>query len=89
MVILSHKKSGIVLKLWHDSANSVDVMRLILSSGLLDPIGTSRVLINVFSGKDNSESPNLVDLIQSKPLQKNLYRGHNDIGLNVFFIERL
>ena len=44
MVILSHKKLGIVLKLWHVNANSVDVMRLNrLSSGLLDPIGTSRV----------------------------------------------
>ena len=46
MVILSHKKSGIVLKLWHVNANSVDVMRLnILSSGLLDPIGTSKVTL--------------------------------------------
>ena len=45
MVLLSHKKSGIVLKLWHFNANSVDVLRLnILSSGLLDPIGTSLVL---------------------------------------------
>ena len=44
MVILKYKKSGIVLKLWHVNANSVDVMRLnILSEGLLDPIGTSRV----------------------------------------------
>ena len=33
-----------VLKLWHVNANSVDAMRLnILSWGLLDPIGTSRV----------------------------------------------
>ena len=39
-----YKKSGKVLKLWHVNANSVDVMRLnILSWGLLDPIGTSRV----------------------------------------------
>ena len=44
MVILEYKKSGKVLKLWHVNANSVDVMRLnILSWGLLDPIGTSRV----------------------------------------------
>ena len=40
------QKSGKVLKLWHVNANSVDVMRLnILSWGLLDPIGTSRVKI--------------------------------------------
>ena len=44
MVILKYKKSGKVLKLWHVNANSVDVIRLnILSWGLLDPIGTSRV----------------------------------------------
>ena len=44
MVILSHEQSGIVLKLWHVNANSVDVMRLnILSSGLLNPYGSSRV----------------------------------------------
>ena len=44
MVILKYKKSGKVLKLWHVNANSVDVMRLnILSWGLLDTIGTSRV----------------------------------------------
>ena len=44
MLILSHKKRGNVLKLWHVNANGVYVMRLnILSSGLLDPIGTSRV----------------------------------------------
>ena len=41
MVILKYKKSGKVLKLWHVN-DSVDVMN-ILSSGLLDPIGTSRV----------------------------------------------
>ena len=41
MVILSHKKSGIVLKLWHVNANSDDVVRLnILSSGLLNPYGS-------------------------------------------------
>ena len=41
MVILKYKKTG---KLWHVNANSVDVMRLnILSWGLLDPIGTSKV----------------------------------------------
>ena len=46
MVILSHNKRGNVLKLWHVNANSVDVMRLnILSSGLLDPTGTSRVKV--------------------------------------------
>ena len=44
MVILKYKKSGKVLKLWHVNASSADVMRLnILSWGLLDPIGTSRV----------------------------------------------
>ena len=44
MVILKYKKSGKVLKLWHVNANSVDIMRLnILSWGLLDPIGTSRI----------------------------------------------
>ena len=51
MVILKYKKSGKVLKLWHVNANSVDVMRLnILSWGLLDPIGTSRVKATIISG---------------------------------------
>ena len=54
MLILSHKKSGIVLKLWHVNDNSVDVMRLnILSLGLLDPIGTSRV--NAISRRSTPE----------------------------------
>ena len=44
MVILKYKKSGKLLKLWHVNANTIDVMRLIiLSWGLLDPNGTSRV----------------------------------------------
>ena len=47
MVILSQERSGIVLKLWHVNAISVDVMRLnILSSGL-DPYDGSRVLTMV------------------------------------------
>ena len=45
------------LKLWHVNANSVDVMRLnILSSGLLDPIGTSRVKVFPLHTSANSAS---------------------------------
>ena len=62
MVILSHKKSGIVLKLWHVNANSVDVMRLnILNLGMWNPYGSSRVKKSLLKIINND--------IHSKPIE--------------------